>query len=427
MRTLTLNNKHLRRAEILTQLISGKLSTPEAAQLLGITTRQVRRLRHRFTTEGVESVVHANTGRAPQNRTDPILIERLHLLAGRGSIYHDFNVSHLSEVLARDQEIDLARSTLSRLLFRHGIRPRQTSGPQPKRMRRERRSQEGAMLQIDGSPHDWLEGRSARMALVGAIDDATGKIIYASFRLTEDQAGYLIMLRSITQEYGLPQAIYHDRHTILRSPKEPTLEEELLGKPPQSQVQRVMQELGISSIAALSAQGKGRVERLWRTLQDRLVKEMRLSEVTTLSQANSFLPNFISSYNARFALEARDLEKAWCALPKDFDFDYYFATRALRLVKRDHTLQWQGQCLQLMVDQRTPSLANKRISVHQTPEGEINLYAEKRRLSYRIVESTERRSQPAASVDVAQTKMVDPQVKAAAQARRRGWLFTTHP
>jgi transposase len=427
MRTLTLNNKHLRKAEILTQLISGKVSTLEAAQLLHVTTRQVRRLRHRFTSEDLSSLVHANTGRRPANATSAALIERLRGLAGRDCIYHDFNASHLSEVLARDQEIHLARSTLSRLLLQHGIRPSPTSRPEMKRTRRERRSQEGAMLQIDGSPHDWLEGRAPRMALVGAIDDATSKIIYASFRPTEDQAGYLVMLRTIAQEKGLPQSVYHDRHTILRSPKEPTLEDELSGKPPQSQVQRVMQELGISSIAALSAQGKGRVERLWRTLQDRLIKEMRLSRITTLSQANSFLPGFISGYNARFALEARDPEKSWCLLPKNFDFDYYFATHTERLVKRDHTLQWQGQCLQIILDQRTASLANQRISVRVTPEGKILLYAEKCRLTYRIVESNERHSRPVAAVQAETAKVVDPQAKAAAQARRRGWLFTTHP
>ena len=154
---------------------------------------------------------------------------------------------------------------------------------------------------------------------------------------------------------------------------------------------------------------------------------MRLERINSLEEANGFLPSFISGYNARFALEARDLEKAWCALPKDFDFDYYFATHTERLVKRDHTLQWQGQCLQIMLDQRTPSLANHRISVRVTPEGQINLYAEKCRLSYRIVESNERRSRPVASVQMGQSKAIDPQAKAAAQARRRGWLFTTHP
>lgn len=425
MRTLTLSNKHLRRAEILTQLISAKLSTSEAAQLLGMTTRQVRRLSHRFITEGVESVVHANTGRAPKNRTDPILIERLRVLAGCGGIYHDFNVSHLCELLARDQEIHLARSTLSRLLSRHGIRLSPVSRPASKRLRRQRRSQEGAMLQIDGSPHDWLEGRAPRMALVGAVDDATGKIISGSFRPSEDQAGYLLMLRSIAQASGLPQSLYHDRHTILRSPKEPTLEEELQGKRPQSQVQRVMQELGIASIAALSAQGKGRVERLWRTLQDRLIKEMRLSEIKTIGEANDFLPAFISAYNARFSQPADDEEQAWRPIPADFDFDYHFATRIERLVKRDHTLQWQGQCLQILPEKSSPSLANKRISVHQTPEGAINLYAGMCRLSYRVIETKEKQSR--SGIPVIQATAVDPQAKAAAQARRRGWLFTTHP
>jgi hypothetical protein len=425
MRTLSLSNKHLRKAEILTQLISGKITTLEAAQLLGVTTRQVRRLRHRFTNEDLSSLVHGNTGRLPVNATAPDVIERLRAAAGRGGLYHDFNVSHLSEVLERDQEIHLARSTLSRLLISHGIRPCALLRAELKRKRRERRSQEGAMLQIDGSPHDWLEGRAPRMALVGAIDDATGKIIYASFRPTEDQAGYLIMLRTIAQEKGLPQAIYHDRHTILRSPKEPTLEEELSGKPPQSQVQRVLSELGIASITALSAQGKGRVERLWRTLQDRLSKEMRLAAITSLEEANDFLPGFICSYNARFALAAREIESAWRRLPTDFDLDSHFATRAERVVKRDHTLQWQGECLQIILEKSSPSLANKRISVHVTPEGRINLYANGSRLRYRVVETHEKQSR--SLVPLTQSKTVDVQAKAAADARRRGWLFTTHP
>jgi transposase len=406
MRTLSLSNKHLRKAEILTQLVSGKITTLEAAQLFGLSTRQVRRLRHRFTSEDLSSLLHANTGRVPVNATAPALIERLRVLAGRGGLYHDFNVSHLCELLRRDQAIELARSTLSRLLYRHGIRSAPASGPAIKRTRRPRRSQEGAMLQIDGSPHDWLEGRAPRMALLGAVDDATGKIIYGGFRPTEDQAGYLLMLRIIAQQYGLPQAIYHDRHTILRSPKEPTLEDELAGKPPQSQVQRVMSELGISSIAALSAQGKGRVERLWRTLQDRLIKEMRLSEIRTIDEANDFLPTFISTSNARSSKEAGESQSAWRPLPEDFDFDYHFATRTERLVKRDHTLQWQGECLQVVPERTIPSLANQRISVRQTPEGAINLYAEKHRLSYRVIETKEKGAKMTAPL--AQATVADP-------------------
>lgn len=347
MRTLTLSNKQLRRAEILTRLLAAKLSAAEAAQLLGLTTRQVRRLRTRYLTEGAASLVCGNTGRAPTNRTDPALIERLRSLCGAAGTYHDFNVSHLSEVLARDEGLCLPRPTLRRLLLDEGIRPAPAPRREVKRQRRERRSQEGALLQIDGSPHDWLEGRDPRLTLVGAIDDATGKLVYASFRPTEDMAGYLLMLRSLAETHGLPEALYHDRHTILCSPKEPSIEDELGGRRPLSQVQAVLERLGIRGIPALSPQAKGRVERLWRTLQDRLTKELRLAAVSTLEGANLFLPGFVPGFDARFAVAARDPEPAWRAVPAGFDYDYHFSARAERLVKRDHTLQWLGRCLQL--------------------------------------------------------------------------------
>lgn len=130
-------------------------------------------------------------------------------------------------------------------------------------------------MQIDASPHDWLEGHGPRLSLVAAIDNATGRFLYACFRPTEDMASYLHMLHSVAEQLGLPKALYHDRHIILRSPKDPTIKEERSGKRPMSQVQAVLEGLGIRCIAALSPQAKGRVERLWRTLQDRLTKELR--------------------------------------------------------------------------------------------------------------------------------------------------------
>jgi transposase len=427
MRTLTLSNKHLRRAEILTRLVAGKLSTTEAAQLLGLTARQVRRLRCRFIAEGVSSLAHGNTGRAPVNRTEEALVERLRAVCGAGGTYHDFNVAHLAEVLARDEDIRLPRSTLARLLHDRAIRTAPARRREVKRQRRERRGQEGALLQIDGSPHDWLEGRGPRLALIAAIDDATGKLVYASFRPTEDQAGYLLMLRALAERHGLPEALYHDRHTILRSPKEPTIEDELAGRRPMSQVQAVLEALGIRSIPALSPQAKGRVERLWRTLQDRLTKELRLAGVSTLEGANLFLPSFTPGFDARFSVEARDPAPAWRPLPAAFDPDYHFSTRAERLVKRDHTVQWLGRCLQIVPAKTDTSLAGKRVSVHVTPEGALLLYAGERRLAYR--EFTPAQPHPRAGVPrrAVPAQEVAPEVKEAAQARRRGWLFSTGP
>ena len=239
MRTITLNTKQQRRADILTRLNAGKLNVREAAELLTTGQRHLRRLLRRFEAEGLASLVHGNSGRTPVNRTDPALVQTLVALCGQGGKYDDFNISHLAELLARDEAIVLPRSTLSHLLRTNHVRLPQRSR-QVKRSRRERKSQEGMLLQIDATPYDWLEGRGPQMALIGAIDDATGKIIYLCFRPTEDQAGYLLMLRAIATTYGLPLALYHDRHTILRSPKEPTLDDQLAGRRPQSQVQRVL-------------------------------------------------------------------------------------------------------------------------------------------------------------------------------------------
>ncbi len=160
--------------------------------------------------------------------------------------------------------------------------------------------------------------------------------------------GYLLLLRTIAETYGLPMSIYHDRHTILRSPKQPTLDDELAGQPPMSQVQRMMAELGIESITAHSPQAKGRIERLWATLQDRLTKELRLAGVTTLQDANAFLPSFMTRYNARFARPARDPDSAWVPLPVIFDHAYYFAVRETRKVRADHCIRFAGQWLQLL-------------------------------------------------------------------------------
>src|SRR5665647_646984 len=241
MRTVTLNPKQQRAVEILTRLEARALDIGTAAELLGVSPRQVRRLRLRFRDEGFEAVVHGNRGRSPVNRTDPALLDRILALAGPGGKYHDLNACHLQEILAWPEEgIVIGRSTLDRLLRQAGLRKEAGASAPVHRRRRARRPAEGMLLQIDGSPFDWLEGRGPKASLIGAIDDATGKIVFLVFRLTEDQVGYLLLLRTVALSYGLPMSIYHDRHTILRSPKQPTLEEELAGQPPMSQIQRLL-------------------------------------------------------------------------------------------------------------------------------------------------------------------------------------------
>lgn len=405
--------------EILTRLEAGALEVASAAELLGVSSRQLRRLRDRFRQEGFEAVIHGNAGRAPANRTDPTLLERILALAGPDGKYHDLNVCHLQDLLHQQEQIPIGRSTLDRLLRQAGLRQKAKPSPPVHRRRRLRRPAEGMLLQIDGSPFDWLEGRGPKATLIGAIDDATGKVLFLLFRPTEDQIGYLLLLRTVATRYGLPMSLYHDRHTILRSPKRPTLEEELAGQTPMSQIQRVMAELGIESIPAHSPQAKGRIERLWGTLQDRLTKELRLAGIRTLEEANAFLPGFIDRYNARFAKAPQDPNSAWVPLPADLDLNYYFALRETRKVRSDHCINWSGHLLQLLPGPKDPSLVDESIGVHVVPEGDIYLYHGRRPIPYR----------PALPSDPAPTKPIKPSrqqpraVDPKAAARRRAWLF----
>ena len=186
-----------------------------------------------------------------------------------------------------------------------------------------------------------------------------------------------------------------------------------------SQIQRVMAELGIESIPAGSHQAKGRIERLWGTLQDRLTKELRLAGITTIEAANAFLPCFIERYNARFAKAPQDPNTAWVPLPAELDTNYYFAVRETRKVRSDHCISWSGQILQLLPDPKGPSLVDKSVTVHVVPEGAVYLYQDRRPVEYRRVLTSDPVPPKPKREMVRQPRTVDPK----AAARRRGWLF----
>ena len=247
-----------------------------------------------------------------------------------------------------------------------------------------------------------------------------------------------MLFQSIAVRYGLPMAFYHDRHTILRSPKEATIEDELAGKKPMSQVQRVLHELGVESIAALSPQAKGRIERLWKTLQDRLVKEMRLAQITTLDAANAFLPEFVRRFNTRFAKPATESETAWVEIPQDFDLVRHFSVQEFRVVKPDQTFTYLGRTF-LVTEQ--VSFARQRVAVHVTPEGEVVVYAvytstHSVRLSCHEIEArvsnqtNEQKQEVERAILAKQTKpeaATKGNQSKSASAKRRGWLYGGNP
>ena len=374
-----------------------------------------------YQQNGMAAVVHGNAGRAPANKTGSATREKLVELAGPKGVYKEYNTCHLAEVLARDHDLVVGRATLDRLLLSEGLRKRKRPGEHLVRKRRKRRAAEGVMLQIDGSPYAWLGAAHPPLCLLGAIDDATGKIAGLLFRLTEDQAGYLMLMRGIATLHGLPESVYHDKHTILRSPKEPTLEEELAGKPPMSQVQRVLDLLGIESITAHSPQAKGRIERLWNTLQDRLTKELATRGILTLEAANAFLPEFMARFNLTFAREPAGKESAWMALEPDMDLDYYFSAVEIRTVKADHTLTYFNQTLQLLPDKRGASLTGQQVEVHALPEGTLAVYHKRKRVAHKKLAAA-----PVKSVALPKAKAVAPVDPAVKQANRRRQMAHLH-
>jgi len=264
---ITLSKKEQKRLMVLNEVERGVMTSRKAVELLGLSPRQVRRILAAYRKEGAQALVHGNRGRKPSNTLDESLKKRVVELAQ--STYAGCNIQHFTELLVERENIVLSRSSIRLILLKAGIKsPRKRRAPRH-RSRRERYPMEGMLLQIDGSYDDWLEGRGPYLTLTGAIDDATGKVPYGLFREQEDAQGYTILLRHIVENQGIPEALYHDGHGIFeRSKKEPeTIEEQLEGKRKPTQFGRIMEELGIISITALSPQAKGRIERLWGTFK----------------------------------------------------------------------------------------------------------------------------------------------------------------
>lgn len=421
MGEVTLSTRGQRRLRVVTELACGAITNEEAVELLGCCLRTVKRLRARYAVEGAACVVHRNQGRVPAHKTAVSTIAQIAALAGEEGSYHDFNTTHMQRLLQRREGIEIGRSTLDRMLSEDGVRKRKKGRKRQLFRRRERSSRMGFMLLIDGSLHDWLEGRGPKMCLIGAIDDATSTVVHLRFWPTECLAGYLRMLRDVTDEYGVPEALYHDRHTILCSPLAPTLHDELEGTTPQSQFQQVLDLLGVSGIKAHTPQAKGRIERLWGTLQDRLVKELRLAGARTLETANAFLPDFLVQYNDEFAVAPADENCAWEAMPQDADSAYYFAAREQRVVRKNHTIPWLGRTLQIRRSKLDPSLADKRVSVHLDPEGNVFIYHGKQRLAYKEV-SAQPAVQPSVTAE-APAVSAKPRRKPSENAGTRAWLY----
>lgn len=362
------------RARVLWRIGNGDLTVAEGAALMGLSERHVWRLRRVVAEAGPVGLAHGNRGRPSPRRIAPAVREAI--LAIRAA-YGPLNDCHFRELLAEREGIELSRECLRTVLRGAGVPSPRRRRPPAYRSRRPRLEAAGALLQLDGSRHDWLEGRGPWLTLVGAIDDATGQVVGGVFRDHEDSAGYLAVLDQVATRYGLPGAIYRDGHSAFEvtSPRR-------TGGPDLTQVGRALVELGIASIAAGSPQAKGRIERLWGTFQDRLVVELRLAGVVDRDGACAFLAGFIERHNARFGVPALDPTPAWRALPAGLDLDRVLVFKYRRKVARDHTVRVGARVLQL--PRRATGAANyagKLVEVHEALDGSLVAWDGQRRLA----------------------------------------------
>jgi transposase len=381
--TFTLSQKELQRVQVISQCVQANLACARAAELLAVTPRHIKRLKARYRQGSAAALAHASRGR-PSHRRLPQRV-RDHILLLARTRYAGFNDHHLCEKLIEQEGFSLSRETLRRLLRSQGLRsPRKRRAP-AHRQRRLRVAREGEMVQLDGSPHDWLEGRGPRLTVLGMQDDASGKILAAQFFPSETAEGYFRLLQSLLHRFGVPTAFYGDRSGIfVRNDDHWTVEEELAGKRQPTQFGRALAQLGITFIAAQSPQAKGRVERLWGVLQDRLTSELRLAQAHEIDSANAVLRKFIADYNGRFARTPRDAAKAWRPAPDDLQ--RICAFRHERIVSNDNVVQWDGCRFQIPPQNCRFSFAGAKIQLYQALDGRVSLYYGDTRLEHTNVQ-----------------------------------------
>lgn len=364
---------------VIHEINAGRMTAKVAGEILGLSIRQVRRLVKKQREHGDAALAHGNRGRASPRKLPASIRERVVEMA-KGK-YRDYNDCHFQEELAEMAEpILISRSTLRTIRREAGVpSPRKRRAPRH-RSRRERKPQAGMMLQTDGSRHDWLEGRGPWLSLLGYIDDATGEVPWAGFREEEDAAGYFLGLREICLTHGIPGAIYADQHTIFQSPTVASLEQVLAGEQPRSQLGRLLGELGIELIAAGSPQAKGRIERLWKTFQDRLVKALREVGACNVEEANRVLQSFLPKFNARFRVEPSQPGSAYVPWPQDDRVEDFFCFKHSRTVTKDNTISFDGHRLQIPPGPKRRSYAKAKVDVYQHLDGHLEVRYQGHRL-----------------------------------------------
>ena len=374
---IIMRREEVKRLQLVRKVIEGELKQRVISEAIGISERQVRRLVKRVREEGEAGIVHRLRGKASNRKYEEGFRGRVIGIYRRK--YEGFGPLLASEKLAESEGIELSDETLRKWLLAEGLWQKRR-GSRKHRQWRERKGQMGEMVQMDGSHHDWFEGRGSKCVLMGYIDDATGRV-YGRFEEYEGTLPVMESFRRYIRKHGIPSSVYLDRHsTYKQTTAKLTIEEELAGKELLSQFERAAKELRVRVIHANSPQAKGRIERLFRTFQDRVIKEMRLRGIKAIEEANAFLEEYLPVYNKRFSVIAREPGDLHREVPVGMRLERILCIKAERVVRNDFTVTHNRKLYQIL--EKTSA---KKVTVEEHLDGTLKIYHQDRKLRHKEV------------------------------------------
>ncbi len=374
-----MTDRDVLKVDVVNRYLDGKVTGPEAADELAISERQFRRYVSASRLKGAKGLLHGNRGKPSRRRIPDSVRKRvMELMLNE---YREYNTSHIRDALEEEHDITLSYSCVWRIRSELQQATPKKHRVQTHRVRRAPAEREGQLVQVDGSTHVWLKDQGLSFTLIAFLDDATGKILGAVFREQEDAMGYIQVLHKVCETYGVPQALYADRHTIFQSPKKLTALQKARHEEPLTQVGVVLASLGIRRIAAQTPQAKGRVERLFGTLQDRLVNELCRHKIANMADANAFLPAFIRRYNARFQRAPADPSPAFSAWPEGLSPQHVFSCHYTRVVANDNTVSFGGLKLPIPGNERRRTYARATADLYLHYTGTLTIEHEGQRLA----------------------------------------------
>jgi len=388
--------KEIRRTEIMSQLARKQITQIEVAKRLGISVRQVKRIWKRYQESGPEGLMHKSRGRRSHNQMDEELKKKVLTIIMEK--YRDFGLTLATEKLVEVHKLKISDESVRKMMIEEGLWRHRRRRKLRLFQMRERRANFGELIQIDGSDYDWFEGRGPRCTLLVYVDDATGKLVELWFVPHESFFGYCEASRHYFERYGLPAAFYSDKHGVFHQNNPKTSAGDGL-----TDFARAMQELGIGIICANTPQAKGRVERANKTLQDRLTKELRLQNISTMHEANLWLPKFMEDYNQRFATVPRSEHDFHEPLTDSNILDHILCRKVTRTLSRNLTFQYHKRIYQIHVDRPSYALRNATVTVVEKPNHEIIVLYKNQPLPFDVYIQQQKQAEvvPSKSIDLA--------------------------